>query len=125
MFIPDPSRLFPPRMPSNGSSSLSGDEICLVILIIGVGGVGIAAIYFGTERNGWLGILAVLLCIGAYKVFSKRTLILFGVIDTIFYAGMMFILTNGREGTTPILSWIGAGVVAALFLWVTYRARRA
>lgn len=127
--IPDPSRLFPRRLPPSRepgpkfSSSLAGGLLLLgsvgVLLIFTLEG-GAAA----SKVSPWLSIPGGLLGFGLAMAISEAKPLVLGFIEALIYFCITFIFTDGFDKRDPASSWACAAIVAAAFLWAGFAERK-
>jgi hypothetical protein len=121
--IPDPNRLFPPRLPP--SRSYGFDSLSAWLLSLGALPIPLVAIIVVVElahNSFWLAALAGLVGWFLLAALFGGPIIVRGLIETIFYAGATFLLSDGLDRADPTPAWIRAGIVAAFLLGVTYMA---
>ena len=122
--IPDPSRLFPPRLPPSrgtGTESLASGILSLgcIGLVLGLAiGLGVLA----SRLSSWLAIPGGLIGLGVGTALCEGPSLLLGAIEALLYSFFTFTFTGGFERPDPVYSWTYAIVVAAIFLSAGYFA---
>ena len=126
--IPDPSRLFPPKLPPSGGSDPRPGSLAKGLLVLGGAGILLAITIGGgalaSALHPWLAIPGGLLGFGLGSAIMEAPLIFLGIIDALFYFGMTYLFSGGFERPDPAQSLIYAGIVALAFLWATFSARK-
>ncbi len=122
--IPDPSRLFPQRLPR--SSGSGRHSIPVGLLTIASIPVFIASAIFAgllaAAWSPWLGIPAGILGFSIGMGLTQESIVVCGITEAIFYSAVMFIFSGGLESADRTSPITGAAVVATTILCLTYAA---
>lgn len=132
--IPTPDRLLPrplrSQRRSGGSDSLAEGILALGAYPLIIAGVLAGALLAGSSAGAlwrWLvypaGFLGGVLGF-AIAITLLQPTVLCGIIEAVAYSCMTFVLSGGRDRADPSPSLISAGIVAAVFLGVTFAAWR-
>lgn len=120
--IPDPGRLFPPKLPpsrGSGSDSLAGG-------LLTVGGIGIflvVAIAGGAlayTLSSWLTIPGGILGAALGLSILEAPPIVLGIIEAVFYFCITYIFSDGFDRPDPGHSLVYSSIVAAVFFWAGF-----
>lgn len=124
--IPDPWRLLP-RPSSHGPASkpTSAAEGLLalggagMLLALAAGG-GVLAY----RLYAWLCVPAALLGLGIGMAIVEAPPIFTGIVEAVFYFCVTYVFSGGLDRPDPAWSWVYSGIVAAVFLWAAFSARK-